>query len=105
MLKLFRRIPAIFSLQSSKLQSIQVVISECGANLGKDNNEVKYSNTQFDELVFEFEARDKKINKLFSDFETSNKNLFDAYSISLKPNSLNLSCNSLILKLVKQDIW
>ena len=79
LLKLFRRIPAIFSLQSSKLQSIQVVISECGANLGKDNNEVKYSNTQFDELVFEFEARDKKINKLFSDFETSNKNLFDAY--------------------------
>ena len=79
LLKLFRRIPAIFSLQSSKLQSIQVVISECGANFGKDNNEVKYSNTQFDELVFEFEARDKKINKLFSDFETSNKNLFDAY--------------------------
>ena len=79
LLKLFRRIPAIFSLQSSKLQSIQVVISECGANLGKDNNEVKYSNTQFDELVFEFEARDKKINKLFSDFETSNKNLFEAY--------------------------
>ena len=54
LLKLFRRIPAIFSLQSSKLQSIQVVISECGANFGKDNNEVKYSNTQFDELVFEF---------------------------------------------------
>ena len=79
LLKLFKRIPTIFSLQCSKLQSIQVVVGECDVNNGRDNQELKEKNSQFDELVNIFEAKDKKINKLFSDFENSNKNLFEAY--------------------------
>lgn len=78
LLKLFYRIPAIFSLQCTKLQSIQVVIKECCANSGL-NDDIKKSNNKFEELKQNFENEDKKINKNLYDLEMSNKNLFDAY--------------------------
>ena len=80
LIKLFQRIPIIFNLQKAKLQSIQVVLSECSVKTGKDNEELKINNAKFEELVNEFETKDKKINKYFYDLENSNKNLFDIYN-------------------------
>ena len=35
---------------------------------------------KFEDLVNEFETKDKKINRYFSDLENNNKNLFDTYN-------------------------
>ena len=78
LLKLLHRIPSIFNLQCTKMQSIQLVVKECGANYGL-NDEIKRSNEKFEELVQIFENEDKKINKNLNDLEISNKNLFDTY--------------------------
>ena len=80
LLKLFQRIPSIFNLQKARLQSIQVVLNECGASSSSENEELKNENPKFEDLVNEFETKDKKINKYFSDLENNNKNLFETYN-------------------------
>jgi len=80
LLKLFQRIPSIFNLQKARLQSIQVVLNECGASSSSENEELKNDSPKFEDLVNEFETKDKKINKYFSDLENNNKNLFETYN-------------------------
>lgn len=106
LLKLFQRIPEIFTLQSTKLQSIQVVIGECGANFGNESEELRQSNENFNELVTEFESKEKKMDKFFADLENSNKNLFDTYQFiedSLKKSIIGndnkkIAMNEIVIK-------
>ena len=107
LLKLFHRIPSLFSLQCSKMQSIIVVIKECEINYGL-SDEVKKSNSKFEELVQNFEIEDKKINKLLYDLENSNKNLFEGYKnveeslanivVSNDKNQRKFSMNEIIMQ-------
>ena len=89
LLKLFLRIPAIFNLQITKMQSNQVVLTECCFNSILNNENLKNSNAELEELVNEFETKNKKMEKFFNDLENSSKNLFETYSFiedSLKKN-------------------
>lgn len=79
LLNLFHRIPEVFSLQISKMKNINAVIGECGINAVLDNPEIKDSNIKFEELVNDFENREKKLNKYTSDFINSKNILFDTY--------------------------
>ena len=102
LLKLFQRIPSIFNLQKVRLQSIQVVLNECGVNSGSENEDVP----KFEDLVNEFETKDKKINRYFSDLENNNKNLFDTYNfmedslkiISIGNGNKKVAMNEIIMQ-------
>ena len=102
LLKLFQRIPSIFNLQKVRLQSIQVVLNECGVNSGSEKEDVP----KFEDLVNEFETKDKKINRYFSDLENNNKNLFDTYNfiedslkiISIGNGNKKVAMNEIIMQ-------
>lgn len=104
LLKLFHRIPAIFSLQILKMKNINVVIGECGINTGLDNPQVKMSNIKFDELVNDFENREKKLNKYTIDFENSYKVLFDTYR-NIEDSLVNVMIGNENKKFVMNEVF
>ena len=83
LLKLFHRIPSIFSLQKSKLSNIQTVINGNSINNTSinDTDEISESLQKFEEFKKELETKEKKLNKNFTQYETCNKNLFDIYKV------------------------
>ena len=104
LLKLFHRIPAIFSLQILKMKNINVVIGECGINTGLDNPQVKMSNIKFNELVNDFENREKKLNKYTIDFENSYKVLFDTYR-NIEDSLVNVMIGNENKKFVMNEVF
>ena len=83
LLKLFHRIPSIFSLVKSKLSNIQTVINGNSINNTSinDTDEISKSLQKFEEFKKELETKEKKLNKNFTQYETCNKNLFDIYKV------------------------
>jgi hypothetical protein len=84
LIKLFQRIPSIFSLQTTKISKIILTVIN-GNNINtttiKDTNEISESLGKFEECKKELETKEKKLNKNYTQYETCYKNLFDIYKL------------------------
>ena len=77
LIKLFHKMPSIFSLIRNKMKNIHNVIHESIVNNKIDNAEILKSNAKFEEYKREIEPREKALISIYPKYETCKNNLFE----------------------------
>ena len=77
LIKLFHKMPSIFSLIRNKMKNIHNVIQESMVNNKIDKAEISESNAKFEELKREIEPKEKALISIYPKYETCKNNLFE----------------------------
>jgi hypothetical protein len=79
LIKLFHKIPSIFSLIKNKMKNIHNVIRESIVSNKIDSTEMSENNKKFEELKREIEPKEKALISIYPKYETSKNNLFENF--------------------------
>ena len=79
LIKLFHKIPSIFSLIKNKMKNIHNVIRESIVSNKIDSTEMSEKNKKFEELKREIEPKEKALISIYPKYETSKNNLFENF--------------------------
>ena len=79
LIKLFHKMPSIFSLIKNKMKNIHNVIRESIVSNKIDSTEMSEKNKKFEELKREIEPKEKALISIYPKYETSKNNLFENF--------------------------
>jgi hypothetical protein len=79
LIKLFHKMPSIFSLIKNKMKNIHNVIRESIVSNKIDSTEMSEKNKKFEELKREIEPKEKTLISIYPKYETSKNNLFENF--------------------------
>ena len=79
LIKLFHKMPSIFSLIKNKMKNIHNVIRESIVSNKIDSTEMSENNKKFEELKREIEPKEKALISIYPKYETSKNNLFENF--------------------------
>ena len=79
LIKLFHKMPSIFSLIKIKMKNIHNVIRESIISNKIDNEEISKNNAKFEELKKEIEPKEKALLSIYPKYETGKNNLFENF--------------------------
>ena len=79
LIKLFHKMPSIFSLIKNKMKTIHNVIRESIVSNKIDSTEMSENNKKFEELKREIEPKEKALISIYPKYETSKNNLFENF--------------------------
>ena len=79
LIKLFHKMPSIFSLIRNKMKNIHNVIQESIVHNKIDKAEISENNAKFEELKREIELKEKTLISIYPKYETCKNNLFENF--------------------------